>query len=476
MSEPLTDQSSRQKKIHKIVTFVEILLLAGVFLIFPSWSEVKVIEPEDIHFTSYRNVTVAMGLYEKNIYPCFSETFFHFLTSTIRDMPDEIIHVDLRKTLKSEWWPNEQNQPFFYRGMESGMVFLILKVWKVFDFFSLGSIISLLLTFHLLAVLSVFFLLRSLNITGLAFLSALCLAYSPTVLQNVYQFSHYSFPVFSICIALPLVYFGLFENRAFLKNSILKYSMLFSGGMVIAGFAVVRSTSAFMLFPIGLLLLLRPILLKSWREGKILLVVLGGFFLMSIVINHMIWTPERLAFQKNRYHNFWQSVWVGLGQFENPHGYKWSDYESLKFAVSKDPDVIFNSAEFETILRTHVISTLKTDPLFFVSTYVKKLNHFTYIWMEFLPWPKLDRTWISVFFFWFGFLGTLFWIFIDRNKRERLVWIFFPTCFYLCIPIMISSEHYIYNNSAYLATSFCFFFVITRGFSWVVERAQHANL
>jgi hypothetical protein len=182
----------------------------------------------------------------------------------------------------------------------------------------------------------------------------------------------------------------------------------------------------------------------------------------------MIWTPERLSYHQTRYHLLWHPIWAGLGEVENPHGFVWSDYTALQFARSKDPTVEFNSPGFEEILRNHVFSTFRKDPLFFVIAPLKKMHHFTKIWIHYLPWPDNVPTWLSVLLFWFGVLGSFFGVVL--KKDTRMVWILVPLCFYFSIPILISSRFYFYNNAAYLATSVCLFYSLTEGISWGIRR------
>ncbi|MFZ1080501.1 MAG: glycosyltransferase family 39 protein [Candidatus Kryptoniota bacterium] len=69
---------------------------------------------------------------------------------------------------------------------------------------------------------------------------------------------------------------------------------------------------------------------------------------------------------------FWHSFWGGIGQFKNPYGVVEDDKKIFDFAKSIDPQVEFDTPEYEQVLKKKAFELLRDHPLFYVATVVRR--------------------------------------------------------------------------------------------------------
>lgn len=71
-------------------------------------------------------------------------------------------------------------------------------------------------------------------------------------------------------------------------------------------------------------------------------------------------------------HPFWHTAYIGLGYLSNPYGISYSDTVALEEAQRHDPDVVYLSEEYESILRASYFRVAAENPVFFASTIAAK--------------------------------------------------------------------------------------------------------
>jgi len=103
---------------------------------------------------------------------------------------------------------------------------------------------------------------------------------------------------------------------------------------------------------------------------------------------------------RNRYHSFWHSFWMGLGDFDTTHGYKWDDvtamdyaYSILKPAGKVDFEMIgterstatYDAAglyfkridylpEYDPVLREKVLHDIRNDPQWYLDILAQRVH------------------------------------------------------------------------------------------------------
>ncbi len=81
---------------------------------------------------------------------------------------------------------------------------------------------------------------------------------------------------------------------------------------------------------------------------------------------------------------FWHSFWGGIGQFENPYGVEEDDQKIFEFAKSINPQVQFDSPEYEQVLKKEAFELLQNHAFFYVTTIVRR--------SIVIAFPRIGRT------------------------------------------------------------------------------------
>lgn len=78
----------------------------------------------------------------------------------------------------------------------------------------------------------------------------------------------------------------------------------------------------------------------------------------------------------SQHHVFWHTIWVSLGEYPNELQFKWSDHEaSLRANFLAGRNVVFQSREYEEILKQDVIRTVQANPDFLLGVFEQKMQH-----------------------------------------------------------------------------------------------------
>lgn len=75
-------------------------------------------------------------------------------------------------------------------------------------------------------------------------------------------------------------------------------------------------------------------------------------------------------------HLFWHSIYAGLGflSFKNPDNIRWGDPYPVQKAQAINPNVLYNTLEYEQILQGEVIKIIKNHPAFVIMSLFAKIG------------------------------------------------------------------------------------------------------
>lgn len=445
--------------------YLELGIFLAILLLFNPYRGTLLSTPSYLTDTSHRNINVALGMLFHGVYPSFSIPFSKDFSNLIRFQPSKAKTVDLRTLVSDNQWPKTQNEPFWFRGMESGMPFAVGKLWSLTGKYDLNSIVNILIFFHMVSVLALFFMVRRLKIPGLAFVSAMALAFSPTTLNLVLTFTHYFFP--TVCCSLGT--FFLIHSLPLRRSGYsFRLRLFFSGGTgAIMGVCILfRSTVFLFIFGAVVIWIVSAFTSKKAKEVILMMVAFFVFFSITWSFNHNVWTNERLKYHQHKHHMFWHTLWEGLGEFENPYGFEWSDIAARSYALKKNSNIVYASEDYENTLKEHIFEILKKHPFWLLKTYSKKLFNCSKIWVRFLPGGRdLGPDMASLLFF-LGLGGAAFWMI--KLKDPLAFYILLPFLTYLAIPIVINSSLTIYTNPASLGVSLCLFYTVFQTARFVI--------
>lgn len=358
----------------------ELVLLLLTLLIFPPYSSSIPAPLSNEQSTAHRNVNVAIGVLQTGVYPSFSGKFYEIIFHGLINDPESIARKDLRTLLPSSAWPSSPQEPFFFRGMESGTVWLLLNWWKLTDRYTLQSACQLFIVLHLLAVFALFFALSSMRVTGLAYVGSIFLAYSPVHRWMVLSLSHYAFPTIFACWGGSLIALDQSWNLRFRKRRFILWICL-SALMALGTQCRVTVMLSYLACFISLFVL------SNSSKDRVRLVVasVATFVLVTTVFQSIAFNKDRLQYHQRRVHLFWHSIWEGCGEFPNPYGFERSDLAASAFADSVKPGVIYASSEYESIMREHLLQSIAKDPIWYLGIIGKRIAFLGRNWTTQVP-------------------------------------------------------------------------------------------
>jgi hypothetical protein len=169
----------------------------------------------------------------------------------------------------------------------------------------------------------------------------------------------------------------LFVNR---DDSRVRDLFLFAAGLFLGVAQWIRTHSG---TPV-ILFLLVLIFGCSLRPGRKLLLVAGliaGFvlpiFYSRIILrerDQYLRSVDADYYPQRSQHVFWHTAYIGLGYLNNPYVPAWRDAVGAETVAAVAPQVIFGSAEYESILKERVIEIFHKDRYFIAYTFAAKLG------------------------------------------------------------------------------------------------------
>ncbi len=181
---------------------------------------------------------------------------------------------------------------------------------------------------------------------------------------------------------LAIVPWALFllVNR---DDSRIRDLFLFASGLFLGVAQWIRTHSG---TPV-ILFLLVLIFGSSIRPGRKLFLVaalIAGFvlpiFYSRLVLrerDQYLHSVDASYYPQRSQHVFWHTAYIGLGYLNNPYVPAWRDAVGAETVAAVAPQVIFGSAEYESILKDRVIEIFHKDRYFIAYTFAAKLGVIT---------------------------------------------------------------------------------------------------
>lgn len=398
-------------------------------------------------FVSLHHVISALGLEYRGIYPAYALDVRLPLEDMARQYPDVTAARDLRSVFPAALWPDSYQDVFWAVGGDGGMAFAIHHLWKATGTYTLNVILQALQGLHLVSIAAAFCLLSRWQLKGAAFLGAAVMAYSPLVVGQIFGLSVYVTVLFAAVIVSAIYGFALAGIGR--KNWALgiRIALALAAGLLLGAAGALRSTSLYLMIPLAAVGSFVAVKTKQRREAWIPLVLLIAALGVSRLIHHRMWTPEALAMNQQTHLAPWHVMWIGLGEFPNPHGFIHDDEAAFRFAQNLQPNVAYYSAEYLQLLRRHIMSTMVHNPLWFLGLYVKRVWIVAGQWMHFVPLIERAPHAIAVVVLIVG--ATLALRSLIQSKDLPVLLSLLPLLSFLAVPILIISTYDFYNLPAY---------------------------
>lgn len=146
-----------------------------------------------------------------------------------------------------------------------------------------------------------------------------------------------------------------------------KYLITMGVGLLAAAVCWMRSTV--LLYPIALvggLLFFSP--KKEWWKISVTLLVIFAIAYAPFLYR----SNEDFGKPMATRGAFWHSFWGGIGQFKNPYGVVENDQKIFEFAKSIDPQIQFDSPEYEQVLKKEAFELFRDHPFFYMTTVLRR--------------------------------------------------------------------------------------------------------
>jgi MFS family permease len=238
--------------------------------------------------------------------------------------------------------------------------------WAIFIFFTFS---------FLLPIITVLFIVSKLCKKNIykyySFFNILVISCYLFIRGDIYIFSAL-IPLF----ILPLLFYLHIK-----ENNIKKlYFIYFFIGIIFSFSNFIRNHSA-----TSVLVFITIFLIFQYKSIKnkiyfIMLFLLVGIFISNLIINSFKENRDNFLFYNNNPnlyvegHVFWHTIYLGLGFLNNIYGIKYDDNIAYYLAKQKNPNIDLHSKEYENIMKSEVINTVKKDPWFILKTLFAKFG------------------------------------------------------------------------------------------------------